>query len=103
MNVESKEFWEMVKYEFSQSKKVQPYLCFRSPLFETAWNNWFHGCKQSILNLGKEFIIEQHDYKLIFTVGETYLFCLTTDYNDWQNIKMAVRLDFINWCIQKYL
>lgn len=86
MKVESLEFWETVKKEYNP--KLEKYICSTSKTFEKIWNS---NDDKIIINLANEYV---NEIKAKFECGlYVYLFI---------GVGTTERIDFINWCINKF-
>lgn len=100
MNVESLEFWQQVKAEYIKSEYV--YLCAISNIFEYAWH-WYN---KDIKQLCSEFLKDKNNthYLKLFFVGRGVLFETRSKSAEkvTNSIRRQVRLDFFDWCIEKF-
>lgn len=96
MNVESLDFWHVVKMEFLKTQYF--FLCPASVIFEYGWH-WYN---KEIKELADEFL-KNSDYFNLFTIGNGVLFEHDGTYESITNeIRRQIRIDFINWVIEKF-
>lgn len=100
MEVNNKEFWIKVREEAGNRLD---FLCVLSPTFENAW----HFDKDSIKELGAEFL-ENTNQNAAFFVGKgTYIIFNTTTGDvigeTWSKEDFfQLRIDFVEYCINKF-
>jgi hypothetical protein len=92
-NVETKEFWELVKSQYNQ----HGFICWSSEVFDKAWK--FKKERNIIKKLGKEYLesVDLPEFKIgVFVV----LFAVNIPTYSPKFSK--VRVDFIEFCINKF-
>ncbi len=93
MEIESLEFWETVKKEYNFNYDYQ--ICASSNTFKYVWNDDDSTNKKVIRNLATQFIIKK---TLNVKIGTMWLFLNNSD----DFCRTKIRIDFINWCINKF-
>ena len=101
-NVETLEFWETVKADFIAAAGVLPLFCYRSHMFEQAWDD---SCsKLKIVEFATEFLMGTA-YGENLTIGTSYLFARK---NWWElnnlneKFQTEARIDFADYMIKKF-
>lgn len=99
----SLEFWQKVKAEFEQSTK-EIYICHGSNIFAEWWGKPYFRKKCQLF--AKLFLAESGNKSHTISancVKQGALFVrITLHAYDDRQIHRQVRLDFINWCINKF-
>lgn len=90
--IESKEFWEKVKEQYIKAQDM--YLCPSSICFKQVWLTQ----KELIVKEAESFILDKGIYDVV--CGNFFLFLPYRDTTSEE--KKQIRIQFLDYCIQKY-
>lgn len=104
MRSNTKEFWERVQEEYNNHPERSHWICFRSMTFAEAWMYEFSGPneKDELKKLAKEFVKAKWWKFYWIRFDKPNVQNLFPNKKRTAKDSIAIRKDFIKWCIKKF-
>jgi len=101
MHISSLIFWEIVKDDFSNSNSNSEYLCEASDRFRQVW--YYDENKSALLELATQFLENNTKWNKLFHSGNIGFLFVYQGHSKIKikKLKRAIRMDFINWNINR--